>query len=103
VKDRTPERTPSAVPATAPQDGEIRARWAWVESMIWTERMLATLETGIEGGKWFRLIDRIILGEIRGGEAFDLLQILNTGHSRQTASGQLVERAEKTAGVPRLA
>lgn len=25
--------------------------------------------------------DRIIVGEIRGGEAFDLLQLLNTGHS----------------------
>ena len=25
--------------------------------------------------------DRIILGEIRGGEAFDLLQLLNTGHN----------------------
>ncbi len=25
--------------------------------------------------------DRIILGEVRGGEAFDLLQALNTGHS----------------------
>jgi pilus assembly protein CpaF len=25
--------------------------------------------------------DRIILGEIRGGEAFDLLQLLNSGHS----------------------
>jgi pilus assembly protein CpaF len=25
--------------------------------------------------------DRILLGEIRGGEAFDLLQLLNTGHS----------------------
>jgi Flp pilus assembly CpaF family ATPase len=25
--------------------------------------------------------DRIILGEIKGGEAFDLLQLLNTGHS----------------------
>src|SRR6516165_9647526 len=25
--------------------------------------------------------DRIILGEVRGGEAFDLLQLLNTGHS----------------------
>src|SRR5258708_10688664 len=26
--------------------------------------------------------DRIILGEVRGSEAFDLLQLLNTGHSR---------------------
>jgi pilus assembly protein CpaF len=25
--------------------------------------------------------DRIVLGEVRGGEAFDLLQALNTGHS----------------------
>src|SRR5258705_4068520 len=25
--------------------------------------------------------DRILLGEVRGGEAFDLLQALNTGHA----------------------
>ena len=59
MKDRTAENQPSVVPATAPQDGEVRARWAWVEPMVWTERMLATLETGIEGGKWFRLIDKV--------------------------------------------
>src|SRR6266403_135738 len=40
-------------------EGDIRARWAWVEPTVWTERMLATLETGIEGGKWFRLIDKV--------------------------------------------
>src|ERR1700751_893291 len=50
---------PTQVPTTAPQGGEIRARWAWVEPEVWTERMLATLETGIEGGKWFRLIDKV--------------------------------------------
>jgi RNA-directed DNA polymerase len=59
VKDRRAEQTPSAVPERAPQDGEIRARWAWVEPVVWTERMLATLETGIEGGKWFRLMDKV--------------------------------------------
>ena len=47
------------MPERAPQEGEIRARWAWVEPVVWTERMLATLETGIEGGKWFRLIDKV--------------------------------------------
>ncbi len=59
MKVRTEEHKPSVVPATAPQGGEIRARWAWVEPVVWTERMLATLETGIEGGKWFRLIDKV--------------------------------------------
>ena len=59
MKDRAQEQTPSAVPGRAPQDGEIRARWAWTEPEVWTERMLATLETGIEGGKWFRLIDKV--------------------------------------------
>ena len=59
MKDRVQEQTPSAVPGRAPQDGEIRARWAWTEPEVWTERMLATLETGIEGGKWFRLIDKV--------------------------------------------
>jgi hypothetical protein len=59
VKDRTKEQPPSTVPETAQQGGDIRARWAWVEPTVWTERMLATLETGIEGGKWFRLIDKV--------------------------------------------
>ena len=59
MKDRTQEQRPPTVPERAPQDGEIRARWAWVETEVWTERMLATLETGIEGGKWFRLIDKV--------------------------------------------
>ena len=56
MKDRTQEQRPPTVPERAPQDG---ARWAWVETEVWTERMLATLETGIEGGKWFRLIDKV--------------------------------------------
>jgi RNA-directed DNA polymerase len=59
VKDGTTEQQPSAVPEKAQQEGDIRARWAWVEPEVWTERMLATLETGIEGGKWFRLIDKV--------------------------------------------
>ena len=59
MKDRAVEQQPSAVPEKAQQGGDIRVRWAWVEPAVWTERMLATLETGIEGGKWFRLIDKV--------------------------------------------
>ena len=59
MKDGSKETQPPAVPEKAQQGGDIRARWAWVEPEVWTERMLATLETGIEGGKWFRLIDKV--------------------------------------------
>ena len=31
----------------------------WVEASIWTERMLAALENGVKGGKWFSLIDKV--------------------------------------------
>jgi hypothetical protein len=57
VKDRTKEQAPSSMPETAQQGGEIRTRWVWVEPTVWTERALATLETGIEGRKWHRLIN----------------------------------------------
>ena len=43
----------------AKQAGEIRARWAWVEPAVWTERMLTALEEGVKGGKWFSLIDKV--------------------------------------------
>lgn len=29
-------------------------RWDWVEASVWTERMLAALENGVTGGKWYR-------------------------------------------------
>jgi len=42
------------------QDREaLRQKWQWVERSIWTDRMLRTLERGIEGGKWFALIDKV--------------------------------------------
>src|SRR5262245_19834967 len=34
-------------------------RWAWVEASVWTERMLAALDTGVKGGVWFSLIDKV--------------------------------------------
>ena len=54
--DRLAEARPAAVPE-AKQAGEVRARWAWAEPCVWTERMLTALETGVKGGKWFSLID----------------------------------------------
>lgn len=50
---------PPTVPAGAKQDGEIYDRWSWVEVAVWTPRMLTALETGLKGGKWFSLIDKV--------------------------------------------
>jgi RNA-directed DNA polymerase len=58
VTGRQEEARPAAVPK-AKQAGEVRARWAWAEPSVWTERMLTALETGVKGGKWFSLIDKV--------------------------------------------
>lgn len=58
MKDGQEEGKPAAVPE-AKQAGEVRARWAWAEPGVWTERMLTALEEGVKGGKWFSLIDKV--------------------------------------------
>ncbi len=53
-------QVPEAVPENAAKPaGEIRARWAWVEAEVWTERMLTALEQGVMGGKWHSLMDKV--------------------------------------------
>ena len=59
MTDRTREDKPAAVLRETKQAGEIRARWAWVEPSVWTERMLTALEEGVKGGKWFSLMDKV--------------------------------------------
>jgi len=49
----------SAKVPLAQQAEEIPSHWRWVEPCVWTVRMLATLEKGVEGGKWFRLFDKV--------------------------------------------
>ena len=53
------EERPSPVSATTTQDGDILARWAWVEWSVWTPRMLTALEQGVKGNVWFSLIDKV--------------------------------------------
>jgi RNA-directed DNA polymerase len=43
----------------APGSEAVTEPWSWVEASIWTPRMLAALEKGVEGGKWFSLIDKV--------------------------------------------
>ena len=48
----------SAVPARAKPDwSESSSAGAWLDRSIWSERMLAALDNGVKGGKWFSLID----------------------------------------------
>ena len=49
----------SSVAATPTQGEDIPARWVWVEPSVWSERMLAALDNGVKGGKWFSLIDKV--------------------------------------------
>jgi RNA-directed DNA polymerase len=58
VTNRDEEARPAVVPE-AKQAGEVRARWAWTEPCVWTERMLTALEEGVKGGVWFSLIDKV--------------------------------------------
>lgn len=59
MKDGTTEEQPAPVPARATQAGDLRARWAWAEPSVWTDRMLAALEDGVKGDVWFSLIDKV--------------------------------------------
>ena len=53
------EFQPEAVPERVKRAGETPRPWGWVEVSIWTERMLTALETGVKGGQWYSLIDKV--------------------------------------------
>lgn len=39
--------------------GEAEGKPHGAEPAVWTERMLATLRSGVKGGKWYSLIDKV--------------------------------------------
>lgn len=59
-EDMVTQETGPTVPEGARQGSETQPqRWGWVEASVWTERMLAALDNGVKGGKWFSLIDKV--------------------------------------------
>ncbi len=50
--------TPSVLKAKQGEE-TVADKWPWVEACVWTERMLAALDNGVKGGKWFSLIDKV--------------------------------------------
>lgn len=64
MKDRLQEGAAAGVlpeaGKQAAEAGRQRAdRWGWVEPGVWTERMLAALENGVKGGRWYSLMDKV--------------------------------------------
>jgi len=57
--ERSPEKNFAGVSERTKQAEEVRARWAWTEPEVWTDRMLMSLETGVKGGKWYSLMDKV--------------------------------------------
>src|SRR4030066_1615146 len=57
---RQSESEAPVVPKWAIQGAQIHDRdWSWVQATVWTERMLAALDNGVKGNKWFSLIDKV--------------------------------------------
>ena len=77
----------------AKQGREVPQKWAWTEASVWTERMLATLERGIKGGKWFSLIDKVWKRENLQSATAQVLR--NKGGAG--VDGQTCERYRRTA------
>jgi len=90
------ESQASAVPARATQGAESQGRnWTWVEATVWNERMLAALENGVKGGKWFSLIDKVYRTETLKAAWHKVKD--NAGAAG--VDGQSVERFEAGAEV----
>ena len=56
---RDKDYEPVTVPFAATPAGEPPSIREWANPSVWTERMLNTLQTGVQGGKWHTLIDKV--------------------------------------------
>lgn len=77
----------------AKQGREVPPSWEWTEASVWTERMLATLERGVKGGKWFSLIDKVWKWENLQSATRQVLR--NLGGAG--VDGQTCEQCRRTA------
>jgi RNA-directed DNA polymerase len=54
-----PATVPLAQQAGAAPAAQVHPVWASAKPCVWTARMLTALITGVEGGQWFRLFDKV--------------------------------------------
>lgn len=113
--NRTDDEQPPRVQSLEP-GGQIQALLGWVETAVWNERMLETLVTGVRGGKWHSLFDKVYrLSNLRaawkrvaankGGAGVDQTTIaefeLNADERLQQLSRALRDRTYKPLPVRR--
>ncbi len=84
----------SSVSKLTRQGAEVQGRWSWVEASVWNERMLAALDNGVKGGKWFSLIDKVY----RAGTLEAAWRRVAANAGGAGVDGQSVERF--AAGAP---
>jgi ABC-type uncharacterized transport system YnjBCD ATPase subunit len=55
-------RKARTVPETAiRRSGEAMPEaWSWVETSVWTPRMVQALDNGVKGERWYSLVDKVI-------------------------------------------
>ena len=87
MKDTQAQLNLPGVPQ-AKQGREVPPQWEWTEACVWTDRMLATLERGITGGKWFSLIDKVWKME----NLQNAVKKVAAGKSEQKADGRRCRR-----------
>ena len=85
MKDTYKQKNLPGVPE-AKQGREVAPQWAWTEASVWTERMLATLERGIKGNKWYSLIDKSCANDtssadVLGGETINAGQMITSRYA----------------------
>lgn len=94
MKDKEGVETESGVQKNAKQDLLARAeQWSWVDRTIWTERMLAALENGVKGGKWYSLIDKVT----RQSTLISAWEQVQANRGAAGIDGQSIERFSRNA------
>lgn len=93
------------------QGGEVRARWAWTEPSVWTDRMLLALEGGVKGDVWFSLMDKVYakrnlesayqkVASNRGSAGVDQVTVERFGRGLTWEIGRLHEALRENRYVP---
>jgi RNA-directed DNA polymerase len=56
---KRPDQRPATVPFAATPAGQPPSIAEWANRTVWTDRMLAALQSGVRGGKWHTLSDKV--------------------------------------------